>query len=73
MKTLLSMMCKSFDVERVGRAEEVTELFGFTMSPQGLKVRLRPRSRSCALIRMASRPFFLDRDRLRGGLKPKPR
>jgi cytochrome P450/nitrite reductase/ring-hydroxylating ferredoxin subunit len=44
MKTLLSMMYKSFDVERAGRAEEVTELFGFTMSPAGLKVRLRPRS-----------------------------
>jgi cytochrome P450 len=44
MKTLLSMLYKRFDVERVGRAEEVTELFGFTMSPQGLKVRLRRRS-----------------------------
>jgi cytochrome P450/nitrite reductase/ring-hydroxylating ferredoxin subunit len=44
MKTLLSMMYKSFDVERVGRAEEVTELFGFTMSPAGLRVRLRARS-----------------------------
>ena len=44
MKTLLSMMYKSFDVERAGRAEDVTELFGFTMSPAGLRVRLRPRS-----------------------------
>jgi cytochrome P450/nitrite reductase/ring-hydroxylating ferredoxin subunit len=44
MKTLLSMMYKSFDVERAGRAEEVTELFGFTMSPAGLRVRLRARS-----------------------------
>ena len=43
MKTLLSMMYKSFDVERAGRAEDVTELFGFTMSPAGLRVRLRPR------------------------------
>ncbi len=41
MKALLSMMYKSFDVERAGRAEDVTELFGFTMSPAGLKVRLR--------------------------------
>jgi cytochrome P450/nitrite reductase/ring-hydroxylating ferredoxin subunit len=44
MKSLLSMMYKSFDVERAGRAEDVTELFGFTMSPAGLRVRLRPRS-----------------------------
>jgi cytochrome P450 len=44
MKTLLSTMYKSFDVERAGRAEDVTELFGFTMSPAGLRVRLRPRS-----------------------------
>ena len=44
MKILLSMMYKSFDVERAGRAEEVTEMFGFTMSPAGLRVRLRARS-----------------------------
>jgi cytochrome P450 len=44
MKTLLSMLYKNFDVARAGRAEDVTELFGFTMSPAGLKVRLRPRS-----------------------------
>jgi cytochrome P450/nitrite reductase/ring-hydroxylating ferredoxin subunit len=44
MKTLLSMLYKSFDVERAGGAEDVTELFGFTMSPVGLKVRLRQRS-----------------------------
>jgi cytochrome P450 len=44
MKTLLSMLYKNFDVARAGRAEDVTELFGFTMSPMGLKVRLRPRS-----------------------------
>jgi cytochrome P450/nitrite reductase/ring-hydroxylating ferredoxin subunit len=43
MKTLLSMMYKSFDVERAGRAEDVAERFGFTMSPTGLSVRLRPR------------------------------
>jgi len=43
MKTLLSMLYKNFDVARAGRAEDVTELFGFTMSPKGLKVRLQPR------------------------------
>jgi cytochrome P450 len=44
MKSLLSMLYKSFYVERAGRAEDVTELFGFTMSPAGLKfgLRLRP-------------------------------
>jgi cytochrome P450 len=44
MKAFLSMLYKSFDVERVGNAEDVAELFGFTMSPAGLRVRLRPRS-----------------------------
>ncbi len=43
MKAFLSMLYKNFDVERAGRAEDVTELFGFTMSPVGLRVRLRPR------------------------------
>jgi cytochrome P450 len=45
MKTFLSMLYKSFDVDRVGRAEDVAELFGFTMSPLGLRVRLRPTTR----------------------------
>jgi hypothetical protein len=44
MKAFLSMLYKNFDVERVGRAEDVTEVFGFTMSPAGLRVQLRPRS-----------------------------
>jgi cytochrome P450/nitrite reductase/ring-hydroxylating ferredoxin subunit len=43
MKAFLSMLYKSFQVERVGSAEDVTEIFGFTMSPAGLRVRLRPR------------------------------
>ena len=42
MKAVLSTLYKAFDVERVGRAEDVTELYGFTMSPAGLRVRLRP-------------------------------
>jgi cytochrome P450/nitrite reductase/ring-hydroxylating ferredoxin subunit len=41
IKTLLSMLYKNFDVERVGPSSNVTERFGFTMSPAGLKVRLR--------------------------------
>jgi cytochrome P450/nitrite reductase/ring-hydroxylating ferredoxin subunit len=43
MKLLLSMLYKNFNVERAGEAEEVRERFAFTMSPAGLKVRLRRR------------------------------
>jgi len=43
MNTLLSMLYKNFDVERVGVRDEVSEEFGFTMSPVGLKVRMRRR------------------------------
>jgi cytochrome P450/nitrite reductase/ring-hydroxylating ferredoxin subunit len=43
MKTLLSMLYKNFDVERVGASADVSELYGFTMSPAGLRVRLRTR------------------------------
>jgi cytochrome P450/nitrite reductase/ring-hydroxylating ferredoxin subunit len=45
MKTFLSMLYKNFDVERIGASTDVSELFGFTMSPAGLRVRLRPRQR----------------------------
>ncbi len=41
MKTLLSMLYKNFDVDRAGDAADVSELYGFTMSPRGLRVRLR--------------------------------
>ena len=43
MKTFLSMLYMSFDIERVGRAQDVTERFGFTMAPEGLKVRVKAR------------------------------
>jgi len=43
MKTLLSTLYKNFDVERVGESGDVSELFGFTMSPANLRVRLRSR------------------------------
>lgn len=43
MKTLLSMLYKNFDVERVGASGDVSERFGFTMSPANLRVRLRAR------------------------------
>ena len=44
MKTLLATLFKSFDIERAGDAGDVAELFGFTMSPASLRVRLRPRA-----------------------------
>jgi cytochrome P450/nitrite reductase/ring-hydroxylating ferredoxin subunit len=44
MKTLLSMLYKNFDVDRVGASADVSELFrGLTMAPAGLSVRLRSR------------------------------
>jgi cytochrome P450/nitrite reductase/ring-hydroxylating ferredoxin subunit len=43
MKTLLAMLCKNFDVVRDGAADDVREVFGFTMSPAGLRVRLTAR------------------------------
>ena len=48
MKTLLSMLYKNFVVERVGASSDVTERFGFTMSPVGLKVRLYSRAEAAA-------------------------
>ena len=48
MKAFLSMLYKNFAVERVGASTGVSELFGFTMSPAGLKVRLRPQERAAA-------------------------
>jgi len=43
MNTLLALLYKNFDVARQGPSEDVREVFGFVMSPMGLKVRLRPR------------------------------
>jgi cytochrome P450/nitrite reductase/ring-hydroxylating ferredoxin subunit len=48
MKLLLSMLYRNFNVERVSGAEGVRENFAFTMSPVGLKVRLRRRSGALA-------------------------
>ena len=53
MKLLLSMLYRNFNVERVGGAEGVRENFAFTMSPVGLKVRLRRRSSALADTRTA--------------------
>ena len=48
ISTLLSMLYKNFEVERVGNSQEVHEQFGFTMSPVGLKVRMRRRTTGAA-------------------------
>ena len=56
MNALLSMLYKAFDVERVGDSQAVSERFGFTMSPAGLRVCLHPRPRKpplserCAVV-----------------------
>ena len=42
-KTALAMVARNFEVELDPAAEPVTELLGFTMSPRGLRVRLRQR------------------------------
>jgi len=44
MKLVLATLYKSFDVERVGNAEDVRELLQFTMSPTNMNVRFRARS-----------------------------
>jgi cytochrome P450 len=43
MKLVLATLYQSFDVERVGPAADVKEIFSFTMAPKGLRVRLRRR------------------------------
>jgi hypothetical protein len=43
MKLVLAMLFGDFDVERVGNAGDVNEVFAFTMAPVGVKVRLRRR------------------------------
>jgi cytochrome P450/nitrite reductase/ring-hydroxylating ferredoxin subunit len=49
MKTLLSLLYKNFDVDRVGDSADVSELYGVFMSPAGLKVRLRSRRHEAVL------------------------
>jgi len=43
MRMVLGMMLKNFSFERVGLAEDVQEIFGFTMTPRNLRVRLKRR------------------------------
>jgi cytochrome P450 len=42
-KTALAMILRNFEIELDGSGGEVTESFGFTMIPKGLRVRLRER------------------------------
>ena len=44
------MLYKNFEVERVGEAEDVREVFAIAMSPARLKVRLRRRSGALATV-----------------------
>lgn len=43
-KTALGMIARNFEIELDSAAASVTELLGFTMSPKGLRVRLRERT-----------------------------
>ena len=43
-KTALAMIAHNFEISLDPTAEPVTELLGFTMSPKGLRVRLRERT-----------------------------
>ena len=46
LKLLVSLLYRNFDVERVGAAGAVREKFAFTLTPAGLRVRLRRRAMS---------------------------
>lgn len=43
-KTALGMIARNFEIELDPSAPPVTEYLGFTMSPKGLRVRLRERT-----------------------------
>lgn len=47
-KTALGMIARNFEIELDPAAPPVTELLGFTMSPKGLRVRLRERAAAIA-------------------------
>jgi cytochrome P450 len=48
-KTALAMIARNFEISLDPAAAPVTELLGFTMSPKGLRVRLRERSPAVAV------------------------
>ena len=49
-KTALAMIARNFEISLDPTAAPVTELLGFTMSPKGLRVRLRERAPIAVLI-----------------------
>jgi cytochrome P450 len=49
-KTALAMIARNFEISLDPTAEPVTELLGFTMSPKGLRVRLRDRAPAVAAV-----------------------
>jgi cytochrome P450 len=44
MRVVLATIFRSFDVERVGAPEDVSELFAFAVGPKGLRLRLKKRA-----------------------------
>jgi cytochrome P450 len=48
MQMMLAVLYRSFDVEPVGPRSSVAEHYGFTMTPRGLRVRLRRRPDAAA-------------------------
>lgn len=46
MRIVLATLYKSFDVERIGDPRAVEERYSFTVMPENLRVRLRPRRRA---------------------------
>jgi cytochrome P450 len=48
IRVVLATLLRSFELERVGRAEDVDESFGFTLTPANLQVRLHRRTAAAA-------------------------
>lgn len=48
IRVVLATLLRSFELERVGRREDVGEEFGFTLTPTKLRVRLRRRATATA-------------------------
>lgn len=46
MNVVLALLYKNFDIDRVGRSEDVHEQFSFTVVPTNLRVKLRKRKQS---------------------------
>src|SRR5262249_2362085 len=44
IKTVMTMLCSAFEIQKPKNSQPVTELFSFTMMPQNLRVRFARRS-----------------------------